>query len=136
LSEAQELPKITVKGVEKDGVTKFITVYKGKQIGNAFKTRAAAQAVADRDNAFLVQRSNPKVSEIMNKAQELAKLAEENTLDDFKVGDLCSHDTLGSCKVTMLDKARGLVQIRYPENSTGSQAFWALVEPKTLKKAK
>lgn len=58
----------------------------------------------------------------------------KESIENFKVGDICTHPTFGKCKVTMLDKARGLVQVKWPENSS-SQAHWSLVEPKTLKKS-
>lgn len=50
---------------------------------------------------------------------------------ELKVGDLRWHPEFGLCKVILFDIARGLVQVRWPENSS-SQAFWSLVEPETL----
>lgn len=58
----------------------------------------------------------------------------EEEYQGFKVGDICTHPTFGKCKVTMFDKARGLIQVKWPENSS-SQAHWSLVEPETLKKS-
>ena len=53
---------------------------------------------------------------------------------NLKIDDLCWHPTFGTCKVTGFDEARGLVQVKWPENSS-SRAYWSLVEPATLTKA-
>lgn len=70
----------------------------------------------------------------MNKAQEiLSIIGEEGKFGDFKIGDICTHPTFGVCKITKFDEPRGLIQVKWPENSS-SQAHWSLVEPSTLKK--
>lgn len=50
----------------------------------------------------------------------------------MNVDDLYWHPVFGVCRIVSFDR-RGLVQVRWPENSS-SQAFWSLVEPDCLKK--
>ena len=54
-------------------------------------------------------------------------------MSKFSVGDLCHHPQFGLCRVTLLDQARGLVQVRWPENGA-SYVYWSLVKPETLTK--